>query len=160
MLSLLMAKSISLCGLALYMTIAVINNTLDKGTNYYLLKNMLSMHHLKDDLYLGKGLLHRAILSEKFVKKLLNLIIIFQTMICILLWLSASEFLTAFYFSQNLLMAKNIATCTLSAFIGLWFFFWCGGFWFGYWIKTPQVQEVHMKLIIISILEIILINLN
>jgi predicted small integral membrane protein len=160
MLSLLMAKAISLYGLALYMSIAVINNTLDKGTNYYLLKQMLNMHHLKDDPYLGKGLLHRAISSDRFIKYLLTFIVICQGVICILFWFSATEFLMASCSENYFLMAKSIATYTLSAFMGLWFFFWCGGFWFGYWIKTPQIQEVHMKLIIISILEIIFINFN
>jgi len=76
-----------------------------------------------------------------------------------MLWSSALTFSIAVINPLWTHVAINIANYSLSAFMSMWFFFLCGGFWFGYWIKTPQIQEVHMKLIIISIVEIIFINI-
>lgn len=158
--SLLFAKTVSIFGLAIYMTIAVINNTLDRGTNEHFLNQMFSMNMLKEDPYIAKGITSRAISNEKFSQSALNVIIIIQAIICISLWTSGIFFSFSFLFNKNLVLAVNITTYSLSIFMALWFCFWCGGFWFGYWIKTPQIQEVHMKLIILSILEIIFINFN
>ncbi|CAD0215726.1 hypothetical protein AGRHK599_LOCUS3981 [Rhizobium rhizogenes] len=36
--------------------------------------------------------------------------------------------------------------------MALWLAFMVGGFWFGYWIKQGAIHQVHMTLLIISIL--------
>lgn len=155
----LIAKIILMAGLSSYLTIAVINNIVDKGTNRFLLKQMFSMLLLENDPVLGKGLTSRVIHSEKISVFLLRLISIIQIIISGALWYGAIQLTMAFlHHTTHLSYAINCCTLALSCFMALWFFFWCGGLWFGYWIKTAQVQEVHMKLVIISILSLLFIN--
>jgi predicted small integral membrane protein len=157
---LIIAKIISMFGLSSYMTIAVINNTIDKSTNEFFLSLMMRMELLKGD-HLGQGIIHRAIKSTVFPKLLLKVIVFLQSLIAVGLWFSSIQ-LASFLFFHNLSLEYIIqcSSIAVSIFMGLWFFFWCGGFWFGYWIKMGQVQEVHMKLIIISLLELLLLNFN
>ena len=146
-------------GLSCYLSIAVTNNILDKGTNRFLLRQMLSMALLESDSIFGRGLLSRAINSEKVSEILLHVISIVQIIISAILWCGSIQLILAFFHnSHHLVFAINCCTIALSCFMSLWFFFWCGGLWFGYWIKTGQVQEVHMRLVIISIISILFIN--
>ncbi|MBO0128956.1 hypothetical protein [Agrobacterium sp. OT33] len=50
--------------------------------------------------------------------------------------------------------ARETAVRALSGFMALWLAFMVGGFWFGYWIKQGAIHQVHMTLLIISILSI------
>ncbi len=155
----LIPKIISMIGLSCYLTIAVINNLVDRGTNRSLLAQMLSMDLLKDDPAFGKGLLNRAIKSQKVSVVVLNITVVVQILISLMLWYSSIKLLQSFLFQPTLLAsAINSCNIALSCFMVLWFFFWCGGLWFGYWMKTGQIQEVHMRLIIISIVELIFLN--
>ena len=156
---LIIPKMISMLGLAFYLSIAVINNILDKKTNRHFLKQMFSMRLLKEDQELGQGLLKRAI-CEKKANITLNMIIYLQVIIALLLWFGASQLAWTFLNHPSYLnVAKNVCNIAITMFMVLWFFFWCGGLWLGYWIKSPQIQEVHMKLIMLSISELIFINL-
>ncbi len=157
--STLMPKIVSMAGLSCYLSIAVFNNMIDRGTNKFLLGQMLSMDLLMCDHVLARGLMARAIKSINASTFVLNLIIVLQALIAILLWGGTLQLVWAFTIDQDMLhLAINTCNLALSLFMGLWFLFWCGGLWFGYWIKTGQIQEVHMKLIIISILELLFIN--
>lgn len=152
------AKIFSILGLACYLSIATLNNFVDQSTNRYLLKQMTSMELLQKDPIFGQGLIKRAIHSEHFVNYLLNLIIIIEATISFLLFYGA--YLLIRTDSNHILFAINKCNFAVVCFMSLWFFFWCGGLWFGYWMKTGQIQEVHMRLIIISLLELIFLNLN
>lgn len=155
----LIPKIVLMLGLSFYLTIAVINNIVDKGTNKFLLKQMFSMLLLENDPVLGKGLISRTIHSEKIPALLLYFISTIQVVISGALWYGAIQLIIAFlHHTTHLSYAIHCCTLALSCFMALWFFFWCGGLWFGYWIKTGQVQEVHMKLVIISILSLLFIN--
>jgi predicted small integral membrane protein len=157
----LIPKIILMLGLSCYLTIAVINNILDKDTNRFLLGQMFSMTLLENDPVFGKGLLSRAIHSKKTSEILLCIISIFQIVISAMLWYGSIQLIFAFlHHSFHLTYAIHCCTIALSCFMSLWFFFWCGGLWFGYWIKTGQVQEVHMRLVIISVISLLFINIG
>lgn len=51
-----LAKACVLLGLAVWLSMAVFNNIMDFGTNRYLLQTMITMHDIKADMILGKGL--------------------------------------------------------------------------------------------------------
>jgi len=158
MISLLIAKIISMLGLTGYLFVAVFNNWRDKGTNRFLLNQMFGMELLKSDLVLGRGLLNRAIDTSSFATNVLKAVVLVQAVLVVLLLLGSIELLMVLFAGGS--SSTAVATCNIavSCFMALWFFFWCGGLWFGYWIKTGQIQEVHMKLIILSILELIFLN--
>jgi predicted small integral membrane protein len=53
-------RAVITTGLAAWMTVAVINNATDPGTNIHFLANMLSMEQLLADAVLGNGLEWRS----------------------------------------------------------------------------------------------------
>lgn len=160
-----LAKSLVLFGLSFWLTVAVINNITDFGTNNYLLREMLSMNALKADPLLGKGLEWRNIIQPVFSQYLLIIIIAIEIFIALLLWNAAFSWLKIsklFYANKKDTLASVVSKTNIAliCFAGLWFFFWIGGLWFGYWLKMPQVQQVHMMLIILSVGIIAFINLD
>ncbi|MFV0643302.1 MAG: DUF2165 family protein, partial [Sphingomonadaceae bacterium] len=84
------------------------------------------------------------------------LIVAVQAAIAIYLWRAAIACATAALcgaqsFSEPV---RGRAVSALTCFMMLWLCFMIGGFWFGYWIKQGAIQQVHMTLLIISVLSI------
>ena len=154
----LLSKITMMLGFSFYLSIALLNNIIDKKTNRFLLAQMLEMKSLKEDGVLGQGLLYRACRSQTLPVRMLNGICAIQFIITILLWCGSILLIMAALHDVALYYAIDVCVIALTGFMGLWFFFWCGGLWFGYWIKMGQIQEVHMRLIILSLLAIIFIH--
>ncbi len=154
-LTLAQLQTIVVAGLALWMTLAVYNNIVDSGTNRALLGKVTSMQELKEDPVLGKGLIGRAVDNPAYPRAILNVVIVVQLVVVALLW--RATWLLAFNApSPAALGAANLA---LGAFIALWFWFLIGGLFYGYWMEMPQVQQVHLTLVIVAILAMLLVNL-
>jgi predicted small integral membrane protein len=158
---LLLMKIMIMFGLAMWLSIACLNNIIDKNTNRHLIKNMLNMSLIKEDGVLGQGLLTRAWHKDHYAKIILGIVITAQAIISVLLWLGGFEFLMLQFdiTSVSIKTAMLISNYGLLSFMSLWLCFLCGGLWFGYWIKMGQVQIVHMTLLLISLLASIVINL-
>lgn len=144
-----------IAGLSLWLTLAIINNILDFATNRHLLSEVTSMRELKHDNLLGKGLVARAIGSETYPAWLLRVVIATQIIAACLLWRGLAYLLGA----ETLTAAVPAVNLGLAAFLAIWLWFLIGGLYHGYWIKMPQVQQVHLALVIISIGAMILVNL-
>jgi len=154
-LSLLHLKILATGGLAAWLTLAAANNVIDPRTNTHLLSEMMAMAELKRDAVLGQGLLWRSVSSAALPRAILRLVIALQIGIVVLLWRAA--YLLGF--GEHGAAAVAAANLALGAFASLWFFFLCGGMWFGYWMKMPQVQQVHMMLLLVSLAAMALINI-
>ena len=141
-----------LVAMAAWLSIAVYNNVRDKGTNLYLLGAMFRMDLIKTDPNVGNDLEDRAIDDPDAPERAIRAVIAAQVGIGALLWaaavLSAASWLVGF----DPLVMRAVGNVAIAAFFGLWTFFLCGGLWFGYWIKTSHVQQVHFTLFIISLL--------
>ncbi len=99
MTSIIFAKIISIFGLAAYLTVATLNNIVDRGTNRFLLGQMCRMDLLSNDPVFAKGLIRRAIQSELFPIWLLNGIILIEIIICFLLWYGGTHLFYCVIFS-------------------------------------------------------------
>jgi len=146
------SRLVILLGLAAWLSIAVINNLTDPGTNRMLLGHTLSMDLVRTEEVLGAGLLWRA-WSAHWSPLVLYLVVTAQFVCVTFLWWAAVSYARAFSFKdvQMLRDARIRAVLALSLFVLLWMFFICGGLWFGYWLKQGAVQMVHMTLILIGI---------
>ena len=160
-LSLRLAQFVTLSGLATWMSLAVFNNIVDRETNVTLLHRMLSMSLLDEDPDLGNGLAKRAIKEKKTARLFLSCVIFVQVLISGLMIVGAVMFGIGVLDGSIAAYALGvtIATLGLTAFGSLWFFFLCGGLYFGYWIKMPQVQQVHFTLVIITVLSLIFLRM-
>lgn len=156
----LLACLVVVAGLAGWLSLAVVNNIRDGGTNVALLGRMMSMTELKTDKELGLGLRSRAIGDRSaFPRAALTAVIIVQLGIALALWAGALLLALALA-GGNAAWAIDVASTAVTAFAGLWFAFLIGGLWFGYWIKMPQVQQVHLSLLTISIAALVLLHLR
>lgn len=153
-------KTIVLAGLASWISLIAFNNITDPGTNISLLGQMFTMEAIKSDAVMGNGLEWRA-LSQHLAGPMLVTVIILQVAIAALLWRAAA------LFARHLLQTEEetipvraiqAANLGLAAFMSLWFFFLCGGLWFGYWMKLGPVQGVHFTLLMVTVLALLLIN--
>ncbi len=154
-------KCLFLLGMTLWFTLVMINNMTDPGTNLHLIGQMMRMDLLKEDPHMGNGIEWRAVKSPAIHKTVLVFVILVQLLAVILLWKAVFEFARA---SVGPVAPSAVHHAVLSADIGLgvllakMIWFWCGGMWYGYWIKTPQVQQVHMTLLVMLMLEFLIIN--
>lgn len=143
----------------IWFLLAVLNNIVDFETNLFLIKKMMSMKEIIDDNNIGKKIQKRAIANPKYPPIVLKTVIFYQLLVGIKL-IECCTLVIAVYFSggsidKNILIDINIAFLML---LTLWFGFLIGGLWFGYWLKMPQVQAVHMTLILITLVCILIIN--
>lgn len=146
------SRLLVLLGLAMWLSIAVLNNLTDASTNRLLLSHTISMDLVRADMVLGTGLLWRA-WSADWAPVVLYLVATAQFVCAFFLWWSAVLFARACVLSdvRVLFKARNRAVLALSLFVLLWLFFICGGLWFGYWLKQGAVQMVHLSLIVIGL---------
>lgn len=146
------SRLVIVLGLAMWLSIAVLNNLSDPGTNRQLLGHMFSMDLLRGEPVLGAGLLWRAWPAHWAVTGL-YLVSAAQALCAALLWRAAASYIQAFWREdpQVLAQARQRAMLGLSLFVLLWLVFICGGLWFGYWLKQGAAQMVHLTLILIGI---------
>lgn len=146
-------------GLALWMSIAVLNNLYDPGTNHFHLGTMLSMELVRAEELLGSGLVWRSWPAE-WVPRLLYGVVSCQLSIACLLWRAVLAYVHTWLRPdlRRLKVARDRAMIALACFVLLWLGFICGGLWFGYWIKQGAIQSVHLALIVIGIGSIVLVQ--
>ena len=146
------SRLVILLGLAICLSIAILNNLTDPGTNRMLLGHTLSMDLVRTEEVLGAGLLWRA-WSAHWSSIVLYLVVTAQFVCATFLWWATVSYARAFLLKdiQVLRDARGRAVLALSLFVLLWMSFICGGLWFGYWLKQGAVQMVHMTLILIGI---------
>ena len=145
-------------GLAFWLSIAVYNNLRDAGTNVHLLGLMFRMDLIREDPNLGNGLQYRARMNPNSAINALRAGVAVQIIVALLLWIATAAILAWWFGVMNRDVALATANLAIVGFLGLWTFFLCGGLWFGYWMKMPQVQQVHLSLFTIALIAFVLIG--
>lgn len=151
-----LTKALYSVGWACWLLVASINNMTDAGTNRLLLQRMIGMHELRADPALGKGLLWRAVDSETTCRWILNAVICCHMFIATALLYAAWLFVTGAPIDES----TAAGTLAFTGLCGIWFAFLCGGLWFGYWMKMPQVQQVHLSLLTLGALGLLLMSVH
>lgn len=155
------SRLVLLCGLALWMSIAALNNLTDPETNRFFVGSTLSMQLLKDDPVLGLGLRWRA-WSVEWVSAVVYAVAAYQVVVSALLWRATLTYVHAWLRCDRALLnlARNRAVLALTCFLALWLGFTGGGLWFGYWMKQGAIQSVHMTLILISLASLLVVQVE
>lgn len=156
--SVLFPRALLLLAFAAWLAVAIVNNIRDRDTNVFLLGIMFRMTLLKEDPNMGNGLKHRAIDDRSFHRRALSVIVACQIVIAVALGF-AGVAAAAEWLGWPLVDATGVANLALALFASLWVFFLTGGLWFGYWMKQPQVQQVHMTLVLMAIGMFVIVNL-
>lgn len=148
---------IIICGYGLWFSLAVFNNITDFQTNRFLIGKMIGMEEIKDDPNLGNQIQWRALHGKHWATIIFSGVVLYQVLAAfklILVGIALVEItMTGNTLSNEILQQVNIALLMM---LILWFGFLTGGLWFGYWMKMPQVQVVHILLVLITIMCLIL----
>lgn len=152
------ARALLFFGFAGWMAVAVVNNIRDRTTNVFLLGIMFRMVLLKEDPNMGNGLKHRAIDDVRFHGRMLTFIVCCQIVIVLALGVAGLANAAA-WLGSPFASPAGTGNLALALFASLWFFFLSGGLWFGYWMKQPHVQQVHMTLVLMALGMFVLVNL-
>ncbi|MCG8273903.1 DUF2165 domain-containing protein [Aquamicrobium sp. NLF2-7] len=156
----IVGKSVLMIGLAGWMTLAVLNNIADPNTNRFHLGTMFEMTLLTGEPNgLGQDLLWRAF-PRWIAPVVLWGVAIFQVAISAYLWKAAWGCAVSALRGRRTLPddVRDTSIRALTCFMALWLCFMCGGMWFGYWIKQGAIQQVHMTLLLLSILAILFVG--
>jgi predicted small integral membrane protein len=150
MIDLSIAKALYAAGWGFWLLLASLNNLMDANTNRTLLHRMISMQEIKNDPMLGHGLLGRAIDKPSLCRLILYMVVLPHLCVAGLLLRAAWLYLSG---SPE---ALGAATLAWASFGGVWFAFLTGGLYFGYWLKMPAVQQVHLTLLMMAVLGLLL----
>ncbi|MGD9919502.1 MAG: DUF2165 family protein [Paenirhodobacter sp.] len=150
-------KAVLMTGLAVWMTVAALNNATDPATNMTHLRTMLSMDQLIADPVFGNGLEWRS-WGGFPIGVLLAAIITWQAATALALWVAAVTMIRAAGTAALAPRATRRATLALTMFMAMWLVFLSGGLWFGYWMKQGPIQGVHFTMLGVALLSLLFIN--
>jgi predicted small integral membrane protein len=161
--TLLWIKTLLVGGLAGYLTLIVLNNVTDPLTNSAAVGRMMTMRELKEDPLLGRGVVWRAIDSGLVHRAAYRLVIVVQVAAAGLLWRALVMLVHAGLDGWAAADARpGIAAANLGllVLVALALAFILTGLWFSYWVKMAPVQQAHTTLLFLSLLSVIIVNLD
>ena len=140
-------------GLAIWLTLAAINNLHAFHGSVWAIGNTMRMDPLRQDPTIQTPLLRRALTSLTLHRLSLGVVLTLQLLAAIAAWTGV-----ALFFDTSLTQALpwlNLALCAMAAFLLLMHL---GGLWFGYWIAQEGLQTTHLVLLLWTIGLFLLFN--
>ncbi|WP_028932355.1 DUF2165 family protein [Pseudonocardia spinosispora] len=156
--TLMWIKTLVVAGLATYLSIFVLNNITDPGTNSAAIPRMMTMRELREDPPLGQGVLWRAIESPAVHRVAYLLVIAVQAVTALVLWYAVILLVSAL-FTGGTGIALAVANLGLALFVALFLGFVLTGLWFTYWVKMGPVQQSHLTLLLVGLASVVVVNL-
>jgi predicted small integral membrane protein len=154
--SLWLFQAIQAVGLALWLSIAVLNNLQAFSSSVGAIGATLAMAPLRQPPAIEFPLLRRACQSPTLARVALLVILLLQIVASLSAWIGSYALVIA----QDPLMARAWLNLALGAMLAFTFAMLLGGLWFGYWIRQEGLQLTHLVLVLWSILAFFLFNLN
>ena len=130
-------------GLAIWLTLAAINNLHAFHGSVWAIGNTMRMDPLRQDPTTQTPLLRRALTSLTLHRLSLGVVLALQLAAAIAAWTGLALFLGGGLPAG--LPWLNLALCTMAAFLLLMHL---GGLWFGYWIAQESLQTTHLVLLL------------
>lgn len=147
-----------LAGVALWLSVVVLNNATDFRTNRGLIEATITMKAVIAEQGRGDGLEWRA-MPGGLAGPLFVAIIAYQVLTAASLWRAVVTGVRVLRIGVDRALFVRHANQALMFFLGLFFFFLTGGLWFAYWLALGPVQQVHLTLLIVGVLLAVLVNL-
>ncbi|MDN2717614.1 DUF2165 family protein [Janthinobacterium sp. SUN120] len=130
-------------GLALWLTLATLNNLHAFHGAVWAIGNTMRMDPLRQDPTIQTPLLRRALTSLVLHRLSLLTVLALQLLAAIAAWTGVALLLGASL--TQALPWLNLALCAMAAFLLLMHL---GGLWFGYWIAQESLQTTHLVLLL------------
>ncbi|KAB8062188.1 DUF2165 family protein [Janthinobacterium violaceinigrum] len=142
-------------GLAIWLSLATLNNLHAFHGSVWAIGNTMRMDPLRQDPTTQTPLLRRALTSLAVHRIALGVVLALQLLAAIAAWTGVTLFLGASLMAA--LPWLNLALCAMAAFLLLMHL---GGLWFGYWIAQEGLQTTHLVLLLWSIGLFFLFNVH
>lgn len=130
-------------GLAIWLSLAAINNLHAFHGSVWAIGNTMRMDPLRQDPTIQTPLLRRALTSLTLHRLSLGVVLALQLAAAIAAWTGLTLFLGVGMAAG--LPWLNLALCAMAAFLLLMHL---GGLWFGYWIAQEGLQTTHLVLLL------------
>jgi len=142
--SLWLFLAVQALGLAVWLTMSVINNCRGFGGSAGAVGATMSMATLKQPPAIDTPLLTRAIDSKVLHRMALLVVLALQTVAAAACWTGCWQLLGL----GDLGAARPWLNLALSAFTAFLLAMHLGGLWFGYWIRQEGLQLTHIALLV------------
>jgi hypothetical protein len=157
--SLVVIKFVVISGLALWKTLAVINNIRAFRGGVAAIGQLMGMQVLRQPPTSESPLLSRAVEGERWHRLVLGLTVLLEIGCALLLWWATALVAGSALGWAAPDQALAVVNLSLAAFIALLFFFMLGGTWFAYYIRHELLNVSHVAWLAAAIVTAILFNL-
>jgi len=141
-------------GLAVWLSLSVINNCRTFAGSAAAVGVTLSMSLLRQSPVIDTPLLARAVDSPALHRMALRGVLMLQAVAALACWAGCWQLLVV----GELAGARPWLNLALSAFTTFLLAMHLGGLWFGYWIRQERLQLTHIALLVWSVALFLLFN--
>lgn len=152
--SLWLFLAVQALGLAVWLSLSVINNGRAFAGSAAAVGATMSMAPLKQPPAIDTPLLSRAIGSQVLHRMALLVVLALQTVAAAACWAGCWQLLVV----GDLAAARPWLNLGLSAFTAFLLAMHLGGLWFGYWIRQEGLQLTHIALLVWAVAAFFLFN--
>lgn len=156
--SLLLFKLVLTTGLALWLTVVVLNNTIAYANGVAAIGGLMSMQLFDQEPAIKTPLLARRVKVVGWHRLIYTFVLTVEGVVGLLLWYAAIGFAGALMGSLDAAYAVVRANLAFSAFATMAFILTLGGSWFAYYIRQEGSQITHFVLIAVAIAAVIVVN--
>jgi predicted small integral membrane protein len=157
--SLILFKLLLVAGLALWLTVIVLNNVIAFGNGVAALGILMGMQLFDQAPAIDTPLRARSVTARVWHRIVFGFVVLLEVVVALLLWYAAIGFAGALLGGSDPVAAITRGNLALAAFAALAFVMMLGGSWFAYYIRQETVQITHFVLIVVAISGAILMNL-
>ncbi len=156
---LLLSKLVPVAGLAVWLSIIVLNNGRNFAGGTAAIGMLMSMRLFEDPPVINTPLLSRRVTSSFWHKAVFGLVLGIEILVALALWVASFALLGTMCGAIGAAEAVNAANLALAGFLALVFVMMWGGAWFIYYVKQDSTQITHFALLCVGLAAILVVNL-
>ena len=156
---LLLCKIVLIAGLAIWLSVVVLNNASNFRGGTASIGLMMSMRTFEEPPAIQTPLLSRRVTSAKWHQLIFAFVLTIEVVVALALWVATLSLLGAVMGSVGAADATRAATFALAGLLLLVFIMAWGGAWFAYYIKQEGAQITHLVLMCVALAGVVVVNL-
>ena len=154
----LIAQCVAVFFLAAWLSIGFIENVRHPGLNETFTAQVLSMERMRDDFPEAYEVVaHRRIESSRMQKFLFRLIVFWEGLATLALWLGVAGLILAIFGMVEPSSARAIGVFGVLLFTATWAGFLIVGNWFCYWFCHEGAQNTHYQMTLWGLATLVLL---
>ena len=154
----LVAQTACVFFLAAWLTIGVLDNIFHSALNSTITAEVLDMTRMREEFPEAyEAVAHRRISNASVQKRLFVIIVVWEIVAAIALWLGFAAMLMAALGLAEPTTGRSLAVLGALLFTSIWAGFLMGGNWFCYWFCHEGAQNTHFQMTLWGVVTMILL---